>query len=235
MAGMTASRGNLGPRLIGGPRAICSESDPHWPARMMPCVNGFTSWALRAPGLVARATRRRFKTRMVVAFNVVVVGSLVGGIAGGWVLWQTSDWTGAWIIFAAAFGVAPLGALFKRRSRSARVHRWGGRGIWLAYAALGMALALGLPDRAYEGIGGSILSGAAIDLWCRQGDRVKPLFYRLFGGPDPPQTDPVWPSRHRTASAPRSSATSPNLVSGGLPTGTRAIVPSRSPRPRRAL
>jgi hypothetical protein len=74
--------------------------------------------------------------------------ALVGVVAGGDVLWHASDWTGAWIIFAAAFGVFPLAALFRRRSRSARVHRWAGRGVWLAHAAVGMVLALGIPDRS---------------------------------------------------------------------------------------
>jgi hypothetical protein len=104
------------------------------------------------------------------------------------VLWLTGDWTGAWVGFAAPFLVLALGPVLRRGPRSSRL---ADLGLWFAYVGCGVTLSLGIPNRTYQGLGLAILVWAAVDLWRRYGDRVKPLFYRLFGGPDPPQTDPV--------------------------------------------
>jgi hypothetical protein len=120
--------------------------------------------------------------------NILLLGAIVGAATGALVLWQTSDWTAAWISFAVPFFVFALGAVLGRSLRSSRYF---GPGLWLAHAGCGVVFALGIPNHKYEELGFGMLAFAATALWQRHGDRVKPGFYRLFGGPDPPQDDPV--------------------------------------------
>ena len=136
-------------------------------------------------------------------------------------MWAWFDWTTAWISFAGAFVTLYLAALLGGQPKSSRRYRWGWPGLWAACTAVGVGLVIGIPDRAHKELGVAILWGAAFDLWDKQRDRVKPVFYWLFGGPDPVQS-PVRVSRHRTASPPSQNATSPTGVASDRHPRTQA-------------
>lgn len=148
---------------------------------------------------MVRSVKRRVPVLLVSA-----VGSALAALG----MWAWFDWTTAWISFAGMFIALNLVALLGRQPRSSRRYRWGGRGLRAACVGMGVVLAIGIPDRTHRELGVAILWGAAFDLWDKRGDRVKPVFYWLFGGPDPVQTNPVRVSRYATASAPSQNTTS---------------------------